>query len=392
MSIRKRKKQNGKTSYYVTVYGKPDESGKRPRRYGSASTLAEARQLEADMVAEMRACDSPCGAITLEQYIRLHYWPSALSRLAPSSLDTYEQNITRYIVPNLGDMKLREIDRAAVQHRMVDNCANSGIACRAVSVLKTILNEAIHDGLITLNPACANYALPTQKPHKRDNGLVLQSFDEIFGFLDIVANSAPVPLQRIAYTGLLQGLRPEERYALDWSCFDLSTRTITINRAFTHASRKHGGGQPKATKTEKSTRVIPMHPAFFDFLIFTPSPAHDGAFILGAGGQRITPPTAQHQWSRFLRAHPECPPLTIENMRHSFATAYLAAGGQIEVLSRILGHANISTTIDRYYRPDVELLRGDFEAVAEKSRISQQVSASFSRIKQFDSPRLHHSE
>lgn len=392
MSIRKRTLKSGQTRYDVTVYGKPDKSGKRPRRYASASTLAEAKQTEAAIIAEMQACDSPSGSITLEQYIRLHYWPSALSRLSPSSLDTYEQNIRCYIVPNLGDMRLREIDRAAVQSLMVDTCANSGIARKAVSVLKTILNETVHDGLISRNPACANFAMPAQKPQKRDNGLVLQSFDEIFAFLDIVAYNAPVPLQRIAYTGLLQGLRPEERYALDWSCFDMSTRAITIHAAFTHASRKHGGGQLKETKTKNSARVIPMHPAFFDFLVFTPSPARDGAFILGASGQRITPPTAQHQWSRFLRAHPECPPITIENMRHSFATAYVAAGGQIEVLSRILGHANISTTIDRYFRPDVELLRGDFNQITDDSRIKPHVIRSFCHKPEFDSPRLHHSE
>ena len=50
-------------------------------------------------------------------------------------------------------------------------------------------------------------------------------------------------------------------------------------------------------------------------------------------------------------------------MRHSFATAYLAAGGRIEVLSRILGHSNISTTINRYYRPDVKVMQDDLASV-----------------------------
>jgi site-specific recombinase XerD len=52
-------------------------------------------------------------------------------------------------------------------------------------------------------------------------------------------------------------------------------------------------------------------------------------------------------------------------MRHSFATAYLAQGGHIETLSRILGHSNISTTINRYFKPDVEVLRADMLRVAE---------------------------
>ena len=79
----------------------------------------------------------------------------------------------------------------------------------------------------------------------------------------------------------------------------------------------------------------------------------------------MTPSTAQKQWLRFLDAHSECPRLTIENMRHSFATAYLAQGGHIETLSRILGHSNISTTINRYYKPDIGVLRADMLRVAE---------------------------
>ena len=75
-------------------------------------------------------------------------------------------------------------------------------------------------------------------------------------------------------------------------------------------------------------------------------------------------------------------------MRHSFATAYLDAGGRIETLSRILGHANISTTINRYYRPDVKALRHDLDRIAKISRIND-VSAG--QRQEFDSPRLHHS-
>ena len=64
-----------------------------------------------------------------------------------------------------------------------------------------------------------------------DAGLVLSTFAEIRSALDYVDNHAPLSVQRIAYTGLLQGLRPEERYALDWSCFDMTAKTLTISEA-----------------------------------------------------------------------------------------------------------------------------------------------------------------
>lgn len=46
--------------------------------------------------------------------------------------------------------------------------------------------------------------------------------------------------------------------------------------------------------------------------------------------------------------------ISIENCRHSFATAYLHGGGNVEDLSKLLGHAEISTTYRRYVRPSAE--------------------------------------
>ena len=357
--IKKRKRKDGSTVYDITVYTGRIIDGKRERQYAHAETLHDARVLEAAMISDNAAMIGKTDALTLRQYVQLYYWPSALKRLAPTTLDTYEQEIRLRILPTLGNVQLCEITRQHVQ-AMVDTCKSRPVAKKCVGTLKTILNEAIADEHITSNPACHTLALPTAGQH-RDNGLVLQTFAEIFDVLSIVRTRGSNCVQRIAYTGLLQGLRPEERYALAWANLDTDNHTIAITSAFVTASVKHGGNQIKSTKTAQSNRVIPMHRDFVAWLIEQPN-GH-GAFIVGADGNRISPSTARHRWQRFLLDNPTVPPVTIENMRHSFATAYLAAGGQIEILSRILGHSNIQTTIDRYYRPDVELLRAGFAAI-----------------------------
>lgn len=363
MSITARQLKSGKTVYDVVVYIGNAKSG-RTRHCETVPTLTIARALEAELKAEQQALASRNGNMTLEQYISHRYWPIAVKRLAPSSLDTYEREIDKRIIPHLGDLKLREIDRYAIQ-TMLDAAPTSTVARKTVSTLKTILNECLHDGYIKQNPATANFALPEKRGQKRDNGLVLSTFAEIQRVLSIVDEHASISVQRIAYTGLLLGLRPEERYALRWSDFDQSAQFVTISRAITTASAKNGGNAPKATKTRNSNRRVPFHPLFADFLASQPRNSNSDVFIQGASGQHISPSTAQKRWTRFLDDNTDCPRVTIENMRHSFATAYLGAGGQIEVLSRILGHANISTTIDRYYRPDVDTLRADMLRITD---------------------------
>ena len=62
-------------------------------------------------------------------------------------------------------------------------------------------------------------------------------------------------------------------------------------------------------------------------------------------------------WNRYLKEHPELPRVTLENMRHSFATACLHAGMNVEDLSRMLGHSDINTTYRRYVKPDLANIR-----------------------------------
>lgn len=355
MAISARKLKDGSTVYDVRVVMGHRIDGKPDRRSVTVRTKRAAQLEEAKMLAERDAKRGRSGKMTLAQYVDNQYWPVARGRLAATSLDTYRIELDKRILPTLGNVDMRDIDRIAIQ-RLIDGIPTLDVARKTLGTLKTILNEAKGDGLIISNPATAKYAMPP-KGQKRDNGLVLTDFDQIHAFLAIVAQNGSQTVQRISFTGFLQGLRPEERYALDWEDFDMDALTINIDSAYVKASPKHGGTQMKETKTELSTRTIPMHPDFSAWLTkLTPS---SGSFINGVNGDRITPSGAQKQWRTFLANNEQLPKVTIENMRHSFATAYLAAGGRIEVLSKMLGHSNIQTTINKYYRPDVETLRLD---------------------------------
>lgn len=352
MSITPRKLKSGRTVYDVRVRMGSKRDGSIDRVCQTVRTRKDAVSLEARLIAERDALRGRSGKMSLAQYVESYYAPVASKRLAATSWDTYRIELDKRILPALGDLDIRDISRRDIQ-RLIDSIPTKSVARKTLGTLKTILNEAKGDGIIYANPATAKYAMPPDGS-KRDNGLVLTDFEQIDEFCAIVAHTASQRLQRVVFTGLYQGLRPEERYALDWCDFDMEDFTLTVNSAYVCAT---GGAQMKSTKTEKSTRTIPMHPKFYEWLVDLPR--GDGAFIVNEHGQRLNPSTARKQWNRYLDAHPELPRLTLENMRHSFATAYLASGGRIEVLSKLLGHTNIQTTINRYFRPDVDALRSD---------------------------------
>lgn len=359
MAIRRRKLKNGKTVYSViTEEGRID--GKRSRSCRTYKTLKEARRAESEALVTRDALRDGSGVVTLSAYIERVYWPNAKKRLAPTSLDTYRIEIDKRILPALGNRRLMDIDRPAIQ-KMIGKCKTKSVGMKCLGVIRAILNDAMADNLIASNPASMRITVP-KRTGKRDNGVVVGTFDQIREITDSVSRDAEPIVARMVYLGLWQGLRPEERYALQWDDIDETRNTIAIRRAFVAVSGKHGGNQPKKPKTEQSARVIPMHPEFARFL--KTQERASGTFV--TDGRMLSPSTARHKWQRYLLEHDDLPWVTLENMRHSFATAYLEAGGRVETLSRILGHSNIATTYKRYVRPDLDAMREDMANLGKK--------------------------
>lgn len=355
MSIQKNKNKRG-TTYRVRVVMGYQSDGHRNVESSTWNTLQEARDEEARLKALAKALRGNDGSMPLDAYIQAVWWPT-LTALAPASRTTYERELRLRILPNLGKLALHDIQRADVQ-RMVDKCATEAVARKAVGTLRTILNEAKHDGRILTNPADARFQMPP-KGRKRDEGVVVTRFADMRPLLDAARRyereeGFDTPLL-LMLTGMLMGLRPEERYALDWEAFSADMSTCDITQAFTNASKAEGGNHLKVPKTTGSMRTVPVP----DMVRQELAPRRTtGAVLLGAAGERLTPSTAGNRVRRFYRwAHDhklQLPYVTAENMRHSYATSYLHAGGNIEDLSRIMGHSDINTTYRRYVRPSVD--------------------------------------
>lgn len=364
MPIEKRTLKDGSTRYDVqeTVGVKPN--GKPNRVKVTCRTMREARAVQAELRTKAREMSGPLKSCRLSTYVEEHF-SDRMKALSPTSRDTYKRELRLRILPALGSIEMRRITRPMVQE-LASSCETKPVAKKCMGVLKTVLNRAIADGFLEYNVA-ALIELP-KGGAKRDNGLVLTTFEEIEGALDIVDANADPSMRAVANLGMLIGLRPEERYGMDCECVDVEGGLLHVRKAYVSASREEGGVQEKETKTELSTRTLPLRGRLLRAMEELKGGRESGPLVLGASGGRISPSTAQHRWRAFLRRCDEeglgMPHVTIENMRHSFATSYLHAGGNVEDLSRILGHSDIMTTVRRYVRPKHEDLAAGIERLA----------------------------
>lgn len=363
MPISKRRLKDGSIVYDVREDVGFTLNGRRDRKSVTCKTAREAKREQARLVAMRDATRNRSGRITLAAYVDQWYRP-LMAELAASSRDVYERELRLRIMPYLGSYDIRDIDRAKVQ-RMIGACQTQSVAKKAVGVLRTILNQAIGDSLIVTNVATARYALPPAGT-PRDNGFVLGSFDLMPPILEAARGWKDGTVEKLCITGLLMGMRPEERYGLDWTDFDWEGGSVRIDRAYTAVSRAEGTNDLKGPKTALSARDIPLTGYALDRLRthFIAEGRKTGPMMLGYSRKRLSPSTARKRWNRFLDGHPSLPKVTLENMRHSFATSYLAAGGNVENLSRLLGHSDINTTFSRYVRPSSRSMREEMERMS----------------------------
>jgi integrase len=142
------------------------------------------------------------------------------------------------------------------------------------------------------------------------------------------------------------GLRKEEALALDWENINLATGEIAIQQAWTKCA---GKAKMKSTKTPSSVRSVYIAGNALDRLRVI-GDGKSGALWCGMGSNRIHPDSAYQSFKRhLLRTGQRLIPLS--NMRHTHATVALASGVDVMLVSKNLGHARISTTVDNYVRP-----------------------------------------
>jgi len=163
---------------------------------------------------------------------------------------------------------------------------------------------------------------------------------------------------------LATGMRRGELVALRWS--DLHARTVHVARALTEVDHQVKSGPTKGKRSrvvsidDGTMRMLARHRAeqvkvADQFGVKLDKRADRYVFANLAAdpkGQIPFPPTwVTHGWVRTCRAA-TVTGLRFHDIRHRHATSLLEAGVPMHVVSARLGHAQVSTTLDIYARPD----------------------------------------
>lgn len=157
---------------------------------------------------------------------------------------------------------------------------------------------------------------------------------------------------------LSTGIRIGEICALTWDDIDIENGVIhirkTIQRIYIREKGiRHTELMIDTPKTATSIRDIPMTKDLLSVLKPLRKVVNDSFFVLTNDSTPTEPRTYRNYYKKLL-VKLDIPPIKFHGLRHSFATRCIESHCDYKTVSVILGHSNISTTLNLYVHPNYE--------------------------------------
>ncbi len=271
----------------------------------------------------------------------------------PRTLEAHRYQLDRHLLPALGRRAIASLtvdDVAELLHQLRRAGRSAKTSASALATLQSVLRFARRCGWIVADPVELLEHDERPRPQRRRQRVLGRA--EIERLLGACAPRDRLILATVLYTGL----RISEMLGLVWDDVDFAAGVIHVRAQL---SRAHRGAPARrvAPKTPASVRDVPLVPQLARLL-----GAHRqrGRFARGAdwvfatARHTLRPP---HVSRRCLGRAAQLaglnddgwPPLRFHDLRHTFASHLIIdLGLDPAQVSRMLGHARITITLDIY--------------------------------------------
>lgn len=328
------------------------EGGKRRRKYVYGATAQEVQdQLLKARVDRAAGLPVVVERQSLSGFLQDWLENSVKPSVRPLTHEQYRQHVKLYLAPLLGQHRLAKLAlqhvRAFLKKKLADGLSPRTVQLSLV-ILRRALGQAVKDGLVVRNVAGLVDAPRWKRPEVKPWGPT-----EAAKFLETIKGE---PLEAAYLAALSLGLRRGEVLGLRWSDVDFEAKTITIAQALARVGGKLHFIEPK---TRQSRRRLPLHDGLVAALrehrrrqiearLATGPRWHDRGLVFTTGIGTPLEPRALNEDFEGLVAKAALRRVRLHDLRHACASFLLAQGIHPRVVMELLGHSQISLTMDTY--------------------------------------------
>ena len=270
-----------------------------------------------------------------------------------STFSAYVLLIENHLLPYFGNQY--EIQEADVQAFVLQKL-EAGLSQKTIKdiliVLKMVLKFGAKNKWIVYEPFEIQYPTIRESQHievlsRTHQKKIMNYIQEHFTFRNLGVLIC-----------LSSGMRIGEICALTWEDMDTDNGVISVNRTIQRIYVIEDGTRKTelildTPKTKNSIREIPMNRDLIRLIKPIKKIVNPSFFVLTNDAKPTEPRTYRSFYKNLMR-YLEIPEIKFHGLRHSFATRCIESNCDYKTVSVLLGHSNISTTLNLYVHPNME--------------------------------------
>ncbi len=341
-----RQKSRGMWAGSITL-----DDGTRKYFYGKTQKEVQDKINEA-LYEQQRGTLATGSNVTVQEYLESWLEDTHKPTVRLSTYLNYRKLLNNYLLPGLGKVILQKLTAPQIQ-AFYSKKLREGLSPKTVTNIHGVLHKAL-DNAVKWNILARNVCDAVTPPRVPRQELTFLTQDQAYTLLKEVKAHKLETLLTLAIT---TGMRRGELLALRWQDINFDQGTLQVKRAVSY--HQVYGYVESEPKTARSRREIMLPTFVVDILVEHQKQQEEQRHAVGvdwtdknlvftnATGDFYSPSTLVKAFRRFLVSI-GLPHMRFHDLRHSAATILLTMKVRPKVVQEILGHSQITTTMDIY--------------------------------------------
>lgn len=301
------------------------------------------------------------GRVTFQEYANMWLTVFKEPELKARSYDRLEQTLMFQVYPFIGHLlfdQVTDVDVQSLLKRLARNGMSHSTIKKAYDAINAVYKHAIARGNVARNPAAT--VRPPNSAKYEQEGMKFFTREEVTRICEecrrIYKTGNPVYVYGDAYILMINtGIRVGELIALRKTDYDRKNKTLTVSRNASYVNKRDSEGvrtggkelQYGTPKTYSGTRTIPLNSTAIEAVERLINNKNKELLVCNSENNPLRPEALTRTFYRILD-NIGCERRGVHTLRHTFASILFANKFDVAVVSKLLGHASVSITMNIY--------------------------------------------